>query len=87
MSLMSHKNPPCNSSGLFFYNRIPKLGSYMAVPLFLKNFLNTESFDSALESTKNYEEQLKQYQEEFENMKKENSAALAELDPETEEYK
>ena len=59
----------------------------MAVPLFLKNFLNTESFDSALESTKNYEEQLKQYEEEFENLKKENTAALAELDPETEEYK
>jgi hypothetical protein len=56
---MSLRNPHCSSSGLLFYNRIPKLGSYMAVPLFLKNFLNTESFDSALESTKNYEEQLK----------------------------
>ena len=59
----------------------------MAVPLFLKNYLNTESFDSALESTKNYEELLKQYEEEFENMKRDNSAALAELDPESEEYK
>jgi len=59
MCLMSLRNPHCSSSGLLFYNRIPKLGSYMAVPLFLKNFLNTESFDSALESTKNYEEQLK----------------------------
>jgi len=48
--------------------RIPKLGSYMAVPLNLYNYLTPDCFDTALTVERIYQQRLGEYQKEQEEL-------------------
>lgn len=77
------------------YFQIPKLGSYLAVPLFINSYLNENSFDNAYEKTLEYkkasqklEEDKKIMEEEFQGKIEEakaNGDALDEVQAEFDE--
>jgi hypothetical protein len=61
-------------SKLHFF-RIPKLGSYMAVPLNLYNYLTPECFDSALSTERIYNQRLAEYQKELDDLQQKTKEA------------
>lgn len=46
------------------YWTVPRLGSYMAVPLVYKSFLNVDSFDTAFKDFQNYKQRIREQNEE-----------------------
>jgi hypothetical protein len=42
------------------YFEIPRLGSYLAIPMFIKNYLNVASFDDAVAKIQSYEEEVEE---------------------------
>lgn len=45
---------------LVYYFEIPKLGSYMAVPLFVETYLNPDSFDDAVSKLREYQQRVEE---------------------------
>lgn len=75
------------------YWQVPRLGSFMAVPLVYKSCLNIASFDKSVEDTKAYKEACSHLAEEkrlFETqqeiLKAEKIAAGEEFEPEEREW-
>ena len=53
------------------YFEIPRLGSYIAIPMFVRSYLNANSFDDALPKIKDYKAALEKAKEDKEELDRE----------------